>query len=70
MESIRERIGAYLAKTGESKKSLADQLDMSRGTLSQKMSGRTEFTLAEAKTLARILGCTVDELFVSPLASQ
>ena len=70
METIRERVGAYLEKTGESKSSLAERLGMGRTTLFQKMNGRSEFTLCEAQKLSQILNCSIDDLFVSPFASD
>lgn len=35
---------------------LADQIGMERSTLRKKMQGRTQFTLAEMRTLQKVLG--------------
>ena len=66
MESIKERVGAYLMREGETLSSLAEDLGMSRTTLRHKLDGRVEFKLSEADRLAKVLGCTVDELRESP----
>lgn len=66
MDSIKERVGAYLAREGKTKAELAKELGMSRVTLHSKLNGECEFWLSEARELARILGCTVDDLRVSP----
>ena len=69
MESIRERVGAYLERTGETKSELANKLGMSRVSLHSKLIGHTEFRLSEAERLAEILGCSVDDLRVSPYST-
>lgn len=66
MDSIKERVGAYIERTGTTKTELAKQLGMSRVTLHSKLVGRSEFRLSEAERLATIIGCSVDELRVSP----
>lgn len=66
MDSIKERVGAYIERTGTTKGELASQLGMSRVSLHSKLTGQTEFRLSEAERLADILGCSVDELRVSP----
>lgn len=66
LDSIKERVGAYIERTGTTKGELASQLGMSRVSLHSKLTGQTEFRLSEAERLANILGCSVDELRVSP----
>ena len=66
MDSIKERVGAYIERTGTTKSELAKKLGMSRVSLHSKLVGQTEFRLSEAERLAAILGCSVDELRVSP----
>ena len=66
LDSIKERVGAYIERTGTTKGELASQLGMSRVSLRSKLTGQTEFRLSEAERLANILGCSVDELRVSP----
>ena len=68
MDSIREHVGAYLERTGTTKKALANDLGMPYSTLHSKLYGPSEFTFAEGKKLAEIIGCTTDDLFVSPFA--
>ncbi len=70
MDSLKERVGAYLARTGKTKAELAAQLGMSRTTLHAKLCGTTEFTLREGYELAQILGCTTDEMLKSPYVTQ
>ena len=62
MDAIKERIGAFLARTGTTREELADKLGMSRTALYQRLSGEVEFKLGEGFELAEILGCTVDDL--------
>ena len=68
MDSIKERVGAYLEREGKTKKWLADELDMTTVTLGSKLSGETEFSFSQAIRLSEILGCTVNELRVSPFS--
>lgn len=69
MDSIKERVGAYLEREGKTKKWLADELDMTTVTLGAKLSGETEFSFSQAIRLSEILGCTVNELRISPFAN-
>lgn len=69
MDSIKERVGAYLEREGKTKKGLADELDMSTVTLNSKLNGETEFSFSQAIRLSEILGCTVSELRISPFAN-
>jgi len=69
MDSIKERVGAYLEREGKTKKWLADELDMSTVTLGSKMSGETEFSFSQAIRLSEILGCTVNDLRESPFSN-
>lgn len=69
MDSIRERVGAYLEREGRTKKWLADELGMSTVTLNSKLNGETEFSFSQAIRLSDVLGCTVSELRVSPFAN-
>ena len=66
MDSIKERIGAYLEREGKTKQELAAELGMSTVTLSSKMNGKTDFTFTQAIKLSEILGCTVSDLRTSP----
>lgn len=66
MNSIKERVGAFLEREGKTKKWLADELGMSTVTLGSKLSGETEFSFSQAIRLSEVLGCTISELRVSP----
>lgn len=70
MNSIKERVGAYLERTGTTKKQLAEDMGMPITTLYSKLNGQTEFLFSEGRRLARILGCTTDELCTSPFESE
>ena len=69
-EAIRERVGAYLERDGETKKSIAHSLEMTTATLNNKLNGVTEFTMSEAIQLSKILGCTLSELTNSPFSTN
>ena len=70
MDSIKERVGAYLEREGKTKKWMADELGMSTVTLYSKLNGETEFSFSQAIRLSEILGCNVSELRISPFASE
>ena len=69
MDAILEHVGAYLTRTGTTKKQLAHEMGMPYSTLHTKLYGPSEFTFLEGKRLAEIIGLTTDELFVSPYAT-
>lgn len=66
MDSIKEWVGAYLARTNKTKTELAEDLGMSRTAFYSKMYGPSEFTLSEAGNLAKILGISTDSMLASP----
>ena len=70
MDSLKERVGAYLALTGKTKTKLASELGMSRTSLNSKLNGVTEFTLYEGYQLKEILGCSADEFFTSAIGES
>lgn len=67
MDSIKHRIVIWQMATGKGKDELCDELRMSKSTLYSKLNGVTEFSLTEARTLAQLFGCSVDELFIDPI---
>lgn len=69
MDSIKERVGAYLEREGKTKKWLADELGVTTVTLYSKLNGETEFTFSQAIRLSEVLGCTVNDLRISPFGS-
>jgi plasmid maintenance system antidote protein VapI len=68
MDSIKERVGAYLEREGRTKKWLADELGMTTVSLYSKLNGDTEFTFSQAIRLSEVLGCTVNDLRISPFS--
>lgn len=64
--AIRERLGAYLERTGATKQSVADALGITTVTLASKLRGDSYFDLEQAFRLADLIGCKVDDLRVRP----
>ena len=64
--AIRERLGAYLMRTGATKQSVADELGITTVTLASKLRGDSYFDLEQAFKLADLIGCSVDDLRVRP----
>lgn len=63
MSPIKQRVAAYSAETGTTRREIAERLGMPRSTFYDKLNGkRSDFSLKEAKGLADILGCSVSEL--------
>lgn len=60
--SIRERI----ERMGIAKSRLCGAIGVTRHALSDKLGGKTEFTLTEALKLARFFGTSVEELAGTP----
>lgn len=67
--AIRERLGAYLARTGATKQSVADALGITTVTLASKLRGESLFDLEQAFRLADLIGCRVDDLRTRPFES-
>lgn len=67
MDSIKHRIAIWQMATGKNKDDLCEMLNMSRSTLYSKLNGLSDFTLTEARTLAGVFGCSVDDLLVDPI---
>jgi BetR domain. len=60
-------VEAELRRKGITRAKLANQLGLAISTVSQKLTGKAEFTLAEAKEVKRLLGVgtPLDELFAN-----
>ena len=69
MDAVLERIGAYLVRENMTKGEFADRVGIKRSTFYSRMNGETEFSLVEGSKIAHVLGCTTDELLVSPFAN-
>ncbi len=56
---------AEIARKGVTATAIADALGITKGTLSQKMQGKSAFTVPEAKAIKKLLDAdvTIDELF-------
>lgn len=67
--TIQERVAVYVMKTKRSKEQIAADMNMPVSTFYSKLNGPSEFSFSEGKRLSQILGCTTDEMFVSPFAS-
>lgn len=60
--TLTDKVDAYSREHGTTRDELAEALGMKRGSLYNKLEGKTEFTLEEAHKLSSMLGITVDEL--------
>ena len=57
MNKIAEKVGAWLLIGGHTKQILAEKLDISVGTLNNRLSGEFEWSWSEVCQLAEIIGC-------------
>lgn len=60
--AMRDRIGGWLLKPGNTRERLAELLGMSHDTLARRLDGSTDWGWAEIRKLAVILGCKVSDL--------
>lgn len=67
MRSIQNRVGIWQLATGKSKEDLSCMLGIPKSTFYSKLGGASEFTLTEARKLANVFGCSVDQLFIDPV---
>ena len=70
MESVLERIGAYITRENITKGEFADIAGIKRTTFYSRLNRETEFSLIEGSKIAKVLGCTIDELLVSPFETN
>lgn len=56
-------LAAEMARRGETQKELATLLKISRGTMSRKMNGKTEFTIGDVEILCEHFKMDYYELF-------
>lgn len=66
MDSIKEWLAAYKAKTGSTDTQIAKALKISRTGLYHKTKGDSELSMTEAKRLATVLGIPLETLATSP----
>ena len=62
MNRINEKVGAWLLEKGHTRTSLAASLGITTVTLDNKLTGETDWSWTQAKKLAGILDCSLDEL--------
>lgn len=65
--AIAARIEAYAKAANIDKDSIADELEIGRSTFYDRLNGKRRWYLDEARALAKMLGCTVDELMTMPV---
>jgi len=58
-----EKIRAAMILSGYTQEKLAKSIGLSYSAFSQKLNGHRQFTLNEAKIIAKKLGKTLDEIF-------
>lgn len=61
MNKFSEKVGAWLLGEGNTKQLLAKKLDMSVGTLNNRLSGEIEWSWKEVCDLADVLGCSLSD---------
>ena len=61
-ELINEKLGAWLLKEGHTQALLAEEIGISRPTLSGRLSGKSKWIWEEVLQISRITGASLDEL--------
>ena len=61
-QSIQNKVGAWLLVRGRTKQELASELGFTVQTLNNRLDGSREWSWKEIIQLARILGCSIEEL--------
>lgn len=61
---LKRAIEHYKVDSGKTSAEIAEMLGVSRQTLGSKIQGTTPIDFKQAKTLADMLGMTLDELYV------
>lgn len=68
--AVAAEVRGELARTRKTAAALADEISMTRATLSRRLSGASPFTLDELALIAPALGTTVHELVSSALSRR
>ena len=63
MKSVHEAISEYVEANNMTKDAFIKELGFGRSAFFMKVRGDSEFTLSEAYSLSKAIGCTVDELY-------
>lgn len=69
MHASTQRLNEIIQKSGYKRQYIAEQLGITRHSLSNKITGRTEFVASEIRKLRTTLGLTEDEtwqIFFAP----
>lgn len=64
--NLRKNVRVFLAVRGRSSSDLARHLHVSTGRMSERMAGKTRFTIAELLKISRYLDVPVELLFEDP----
>ena len=69
-ETVSRVVRVYMAARDETQEELGRELGLSRPAVTQKLSGRSRWTLADLEGLARHYGLPVEELIKGPILDQ
>lgn len=61
MDKINEKVGAWLQMPGNTKEKMADELGITRGSLLNKLQGRSPWQWLEVCAIAQLVGCTPND---------
>jgi DNA-binding XRE family transcriptional regulator len=71
LTQLKRAIEHYKVDSGKTSAEIAEMLGVSRQTLDSKIQGTTPINFKQAKTLADMLGMTLDELYtIAPKVEQ
>lgn len=70
LEAINSRVERYSIDHNIKKECIAERIGIGRTTFYMKLRGNSDFSLFEATALARLFGCTVDELISTEEAAD
>lgn len=59
---INEKVGAWLLEDGNTRTRLAEEVGISRPALNKRLSGKAKWSWREVIEVARVTGCTLNEL--------
>ena len=59
---INEKLGAWLLVSGNTREKLADEIGITRPTLNGRLDGKSKWMWDEVVEVARITGCSLNEL--------
>jgi DNA-binding XRE family transcriptional regulator len=62
--NLQEKVGQYAKAKGTTKNAIADELGISRSSFFNKLRGSYEFSFGEAYRLSRILGVSLDDIYL------